>query len=74
MGSINTGSHLSKQLVAAFPEKRAGRRNMIINSLVRGFRDGHMLSGAVGDHQGAVRTVAVLTIHGTQEVIFGVVS
>ena len=55
-GSINTGSHLSKQLVAAFREKRAGRRNMIISSLVRGFRDGHMLGKAVGDHQAAVRS------------------
>ena len=57
LGSINTGSHLSKQLVAAFREKRAGRRNMIISGLVRGFRDVHMLSRAVGDHQAAVRTV-----------------
>ena len=48
LGSINTGSHLFKQLVAAFREKRDGRRNMIISSLARGFRDGHMLSKAVG--------------------------
>jgi len=56
LGSINTVSQLSKQLVAAFREKRAGRRNMIISSPVRGFRDGHMLSKAGGDHQAAVRS------------------
>ena len=57
LGSINiTGSHLSKQLVAAFREKRDGRRNMIISSLARGFRGGHMLSRAVGGHQATVRT------------------
>jgi len=56
LGSFNTDSHLSKQLVQAFREKRVGRRNDIIRGRVRGFRDVHMLSRAVGDHQAAVRT------------------
>ena len=35
---------------------------MIISSLVRGFRDRHMLSKAVGDHQAAVRTAVPLAM------------
>ena len=56
LGSFNTGSHLSKQLVQAFQQKRVGRRSMMLSGLVRGFGDVHMLSRAVADHQATVRT------------------
>ena len=54
--SINTGSDLSKQLVAAMRVTKISKRNAMISSLVRGHRDLHMLNQAVADHQAALRT------------------
>jgi hypothetical protein len=54
-GSINTGTDLSKQLVAAMRTTRVSRRNGMISNLVRGSRDLHMLNTAVADHQAALK-------------------